>query len=354
MTSKERFRRAFMHQSADRVPITDVAWKGTVRRWKAEGMPDGADWEDYFGIDKIGVISADFSPRYQQRVLEETEDYVIKTTEWGVTLKEFKEEDSTPEFLDFKIRDASVWSEAKKRMGFDMSRFDAASLEKNYRQWREEGRWIRLQFWFGFDVAHSWMTGTETLLIALLEEPEWVKDIFNTYLESNIAHFEKLLSMGYEADEIFWYDDMGYKNTTFFSLATYRELLAPCHGRAVQWAHDHGMYAHLHSCGYIMPFVDDLVAMGVDALNPLEVKAGMDPRAIKRQYGDRLVLHGGFNAMNWENEEKALREIEELLPELIRKGGYIFSSDHSIPSSVSCGTYKSIIRKVKEISGRIL
>ena len=70
---------------------------------------------------------------------------------------------------------------------------------------------------------------------------------------------------------------MGYKGTTFFSNELYRELLKPVHKRAVEWVQDRGVYARLHSCGNIMSRVDDLIEIGLDALNPLEVKAGMEP-----------------------------------------------------------------------------
>ncbi|NIM71367.1 MAG: hypothetical protein GTO48_13200, partial [Xanthomonadales bacterium] len=93
-----------------------------------------------------------------------------------------------------------------------------------------------------------------------------------------------------------WPDDMGYKGHQFFGLPMYRDLLKPAHRRAIEWAHERGIYAHLHSCGDVRPFVPELIGMGLDALNPLEVKAGMDPIALKEQYGDRLVLHGGINA----------------------------------------------------------
>ena len=45
-------------------------------------------------------------------------------------------------------------------------------IEENYDKWRAEGRWVRANFWFGFDVTHSWMMGTENTLIAMMEEPE--------------------------------------------------------------------------------------------------------------------------------------------------------------------------------------
>lgn len=349
MTTQERFRRIFEKKEADRIPIIDQPWQGTLNRWYAEGMPQGMAWEDYFGVDKLGQVYGDFSPRYPVKILEETKEYVIATTGWGVTLKNFKVPDSTPEFLDFKIKDSNVWQEAKRRMTEDIDRFDMERIQREYPKWKAEGRWLQANFWFGFDVAHSWMSGTETILIAMLEEPEWVMDIFNTYLDLSIAQYEKLLKLGYRFDEVYWCDDMGYKNTTFFSMEVYRELLKPVQKRAVEWIHKQGMYAHLHSCGYIMPFVPELVEIGVDALNPLEVKAGMDSVFLKQKFGDTLTLHGGMNAMYWEDIEATLQEIQRLVPILKQGGGYIFSSDHSIPNSVSLENYKAIVNCVKEV-----
>ena len=349
MNSWERFKRMYDHREADRIPIIDDPWAGTLRRWQREGMPAGVDWCDYFDIDKIGVINLDLSPRYPEVTLEETDRYAIRTSPWGVTMKHFKEEDSTPEFLDYKVTTPEAWEEAKKRMTLSDDRIPWDYLKENYDRWRAEGRWIRGVFWFGFDVTHSWMMGTENVLVAMIEEPEFVQDIFETYLSHTIALYDRLWDAGYHFDEMFWYDDMGYKGTTFFSPNMYRELLQPYHTRAVKWAHDHGVYAQLHSCGDIMTLLPDIVATGVDALNPLEVKAGMDVFDIKRRYGDRLTLHGGINAVKWSDADAILAEIDEKVPVLKQNGGFIFSSDHSIPNSVSLDNMKRIVAEVKRV-----
>jgi len=294
------------------------------------------------------VIRADITPRYKNELIEETDRYTIVKSSWGVTMKHFKVEDSTPEFLDFEIVTPEAWENAKKRMTPDRSRIDWKNLDENYAKWVAEGRWIGANFWFGFDVAHSWMVGTETLLIAMIEEPEWVKDIFNTYLDMCIAHFEMVWDAGYKFDSIDWPDDMGYKNTPFFSNKMYRELLQPVHKRGVDWAHNKGIYAHLHSCGDIMPLLPDIMETGIDALNPLEVKAGMDVIGIKKMYGDKIVLHGGINAVLWDHKEEILAEIEKTVPILKENGGYIFASDHSIPNSVSLENFTDIINAVKK------
>lgn len=349
MTTKERMLRMFEHKEADRVPIIDDPWNGTLHRWHQEGLPANVDWRDFFGVDKMANISINITPRYEEKVLEETDTYRIYTTSWGVTMKSFKEMDSTPEFLDFKITTPERWEEAKKRMTVSDDRIPWDMLKRNYPKWVSEDYWIRGMFWFGFDVTHSWTVGTETFLIAMYEEPEWVMDMFNTYLDLSIAHFDKLWDAGYHFDTIFWYDDMGYKNNTFFSNQMYRELLKPVHKRAVEWAHNKGIYASLHSCGDIMTRVDDLVDIGIDSLNPLEIKAGMDPIKLKKDYGEKLVLHGGINAVLWDDRDAIIEEIRRLVPVLKENGGFVFSSDHSIPNSVSLENFKAIVEEVKKV-----
>jgi uroporphyrinogen decarboxylase len=129
----------------------------------------------------------------------------------------------------------------------------------------------------------------------------------------------------------------------------YRRLLKPFHQRAIDWAHARGLKTHLHSCGDVNPFVPELVEMGLDALNPLEVKAGMDPVYLKRTYGDQLVLHGGINALLWDQPEQIRAEVERLVPVMKESGGYVFSSDHSVPSTVSLEDFRRIVELAKDL-----
>ncbi len=349
MTTHERVKRMYEHREADRIPITDGPWGATIERWHREGMPEDTNYVDFFGLDKFAYIGIDNSPRYEVRTIEETEDYTITTTSWGVTYKNWKHASSTPEYYDFTVTNKDKWLEAKKRMTTDPDRIDWTYLKENYPRWKQEGRWIRVGFWFGFDVTHAHMVGTERLLMAIAEDPEWCIDMFNTELDIDIALCQMLFDEGYEFDCIEWPDDMGYKYHTFFSLNTYREILKPVHKRAVDWAHSKGVVTHLHSCGDIHTFVPDLVEMGIDALNPLEVKAGMDAIALKKEYGDRLVLHGGINAVLWDNFDAIAEEMRRIVPVLKENGGYIFSSDHSVPSSVSLETFRRTVELAKEL-----
>ncbi|MCL5271537.1 MAG: hypothetical protein M1457_13520 [bacterium] len=351
LTSRERFGRIYDHRDADRIPIIDSPWGTTIERWHREGMPRGVSFVDYFDLDHVAAIHVDNSPRFEAKVVEDTERYTIHKTPWGATLKNWKYETSTPEFLDFTIVDRESWEKAKARMTPTRDRVNWRQLQDNYAQWRRDGCWIVAGLWFGFDITHSWVVGTERLLHALLEDPDWCRDMFAHELEIDLALLDMVWEAGYHFDCVTWPDDMGFKGSQFFSVAMYRDLVKPFHRRAIEWAHARGVKAHMHSCGNVNPFVPELIEIGLDALNPLEVKAGMDPVRLKREFGDRLVFHGGINAVLWDRPDEIRAEMERVLPEMKAQGGYIFSSDHSVPSSVSLEDFRRITTLAKELGG---
>ena len=126
-------------------------------------------------------------------------------------------------------------------------------------------------------------------------------------------------------------------------------MLRPYQQRTIDWAHAHGIKAHLHCCGDIKALVPELIDMGLDVLNPMEVKAGMDPLHMKRTYGRDLVLRGGCNALNWSDWPKVEADIRRLVPAMKEGGGYIFTSDHSVPDYTSLETYRKIVALVREL-----
>jgi uroporphyrinogen decarboxylase len=98
----------------------------------------------------------------------------------------------------------------------------------------------------------------------------------------------------------------------------------------------------MHSCGFIEPLLPDIVQTGVEMLNPLEIKAGMDPFKLKELYGDKLAFHGGINAQIYDDIDRVMAEMERIIPKMKEGGGYVFASDHSIPNSVSYENMKII------------
>jgi len=346
MTMHERMKRIYAHQEADRCPILDGPWASTLERWHREGMPEGVEWTDYLGADKIQSIGADNSPRYPVEVLEETDEYQVHTTVWGATKKDWKHVGGTPQQIDFRVKDPDTWAKAKERMTPSRDRINWARLEREYKGWRENGEWISAGFWFGFEVTYSHMVGVP-LFLAMAERPEWVIDMVDTMCDLSIALFDMVWEAGYHFDQVNWWNDLGFKGTQFMSVQMYRDMFKPADRRAAEWAHRHGCVVHYHSCGNINPFVPELIDAGVDMLNPMEVKAGMDPLALKECYGDQLCFHGGLNAMLYDPPEAMWAEMERLIPVMKQNGGYVISTDHSIPESVSLETYREFVRRAK-------
>ena len=349
-TSRERFKRMFEHREADRGPIIDSPWGTTIERWRREGMPSDIDFRQYFGLDRIETILPDCSPRELYRVIEDTPEYTVYSDRWGCVLKRLKAPGAEmPLFMHYPAKTSAEWTAMKSKMTFSRDRIPFDMLAQNYRKWREDGCWIQAQVEVGFNVVSAFYTGIENFLIALIEEPEWCVDMINHGLELNLMFLDAIWNEGYEFDSVLWYDDMGYKGCAFFSVDTYREFLKPAHKRLTEWAHSKGIVAHMHSCGNVMALVPEFIDLGIDGLNPLEIKAGMNPVKLKEEYGDKLLLHGGINAMLWKDIDAIEEEIEKTLPLLMQRGGYIFSSDHSVPCDVSLDNFRRIIALAKKL-----
>lgn len=351
LSSGERIRRAFAHQDADRVPIVEGPWSSTLERWQREGLPADVDYADFFDVDSIRYLHADNGPRFPERVIEQTDEYIISYSSWGVTMKRWRHAASTPEFLDFDIKGRDDWRKIQARFAFDRSRVNWDQLARDHARWRARDDYIMAHGWFGFDITHSWFLGTEQVLIALADEPDWLAEVFQTELDLHLKLYDAIWDAGYRFDGIRWPDDMGYKHHQFFGLSTYRQLLKPIHQRAIEWAHAKGIKACLHSCGNINPFIPELLEMKLDGLNPIEVKAGMDPLTLKRDHGDRLLLHGGISALVWNDGRDAMAaEVQRVLPTLAAGGGYIFATDHSVPDCVSLADFRAIVELAKRLT----
>ena len=104
-----------------------------------------------------------------------------------------------------------------------------------------------------------------------------------------------------------------------------------------------------HGCGNVQAIFEDYIETGIDAYNPLEVKAGMDALDLRRRYGHRIGFCGNSDIQVWERGDR-----EAIRREVLRKlnaaqgGGFIFQSDHSVTSAVSGQTYDYIVKLVRE------
>jgi uroporphyrinogen decarboxylase len=117
----------------------------------------------------------------------------------------------------------------------------------------------------------------------------------------------------------------------------------------IRVCHEAGLPVIYHGCGNATAILDDFIQMGLEAYNPLEAKAGLDVVELRKRYGHRLGFCGNMDVLAWANAPLAeLRKIVLTKLNAARGGGYIFQSDHSVPSNVSAERYEYVINLVRE------
>jgi uroporphyrinogen decarboxylase len=347
MSGRDRVLKALHFEEPDRVPSHDSPWWTTVERWRREGLPADMGPQEYFGYEFAGA-GADDSLRLPYELIEETDQYRIERNANGAVARNWKVRTSTPEMLDFTIKTPEDWEEHKPRLAFAPDRVDVEGIRRAGDAAREKGYWFHFVCAAGYDRTQG-MVGTERLLMAMAEEPDWVADMFLTSARVAVANLRYALDQGLQFDGVFAYNDMGYRNASLFSPAMYRRLQKPADELVYGFCHEVGLKVILHSCGNVSALVPDLIDAGLDCLQPLEVKSGMNLVELKRLYGDRLAFMGGIDVRAMAAEDPALieEEIATKLPVAMEGGGYIYHSDHSVPDNISFDRYCYVMELVR-------
>jgi len=356
MTSLERFLNVLDHKPVDQTPIAVSPWGATVERWRREGhIGTEEDVAEHFGQDirSGGWLNSVVDLDFESVVVEETEETILRLDGNGATLRAHKLHDSTPEHVDFKVKDRKTWEEfAKPRLvQFDRRRvpFEGYRGAKAFAAGKQ-----RYFCWGGvapFEQMHP-LCGHEYMLMGMALDPEWVKDMVMTYTDLTINHLEVLFAEEGKPDGMFFYEDMGFKNRPFMSPAMYEEIMLPGHKRLFDFSHSVGCKVLIHSCGYVEPLVPGLIEAGMDCLQAMEVKAGMDLPTLFRRFGDRISFYGGVDVRVLISNDRARIDEEmdrKILPVVTNGGGYVLHSDHSEPPEVDYETMRYFVERGRKL-----
>jgi uroporphyrinogen decarboxylase len=192
-------------------------------------------------------------------------------------------------------------------------------------------------------IAHIWgiVEGTSTFLgiencwASLSMNRDLMMAWFDRYADWLADLVDSCIDAG--VDIITLSDDWGSNQNMLFSPRMWRKMIKPFAARVIERATGRGVPVNLHSDGYIMQIMDDVVELGFSMMHPVQESAGMDPQTIKTQYGDKLAVYGsldvvdGLLAYDGEALDKYITDRFEIYGP---GGGFIFNTGHFVQPDI--------------------
>lgn len=217
-----------------------------------------------------------------------------------------------------------------------------AGLAEEARRLYEETDYALVADFLGGGIFEQalWMRGFERFMVDLVANESFAEALLDRLLELYIEFYDVYLeAVGPYVQIVALGDDLGMQTGPLISPQLYRRLIKPRHKELYDFIHSRTQAKIMHhSCGSIFPLVQDLIDVGVDILNPIQISArGMDPVALKREFGDRLVFHGGIDIQRilpFAPPERVKEEVRRIVAILGQGGGYIFACSHNIQADV--------------------
>jgi uroporphyrinogen decarboxylase len=194
----------------------------------------------------------------------------------------------------------------------------------------------------GIFEMYLWTRGFLDGYADFVGKPARSQKIMHRFLDLQLAYWEKMFDvLGDMIDVVQLADDFAGQNDMFISPSSYRRYLKPLHKELFDFIHSRcSAKIFLHSCGSIRKVIPDLIEIGLDIINPVQVSAaGMDSAELKREYGRDLTFWGGGvdtqRAFNENHTPQEVREdVKRRITDLMPDGGFVFATVHNILHNV--------------------
>lgn len=358
MTSRERVLAALEHQEPDRVPLdigggqsTSLVVEAYERLKTSFGIaaPERYLQETYrvARLDEEAMVrlGSDVRPV----ILGEPRNWTPPPSEPGTIIDEFGVQwRKTPfpggfywEVVESPLAEATVddleaypWPDP-----LDPGRFDGLAEEVQY-LYHETPYALLGDCGFKNFFERCWsLMGMERALIDLVADQGFYRAVLDKLFEINVAATQRFLEItGPYLTAIRTSDDLATQDSLLMSPKTYRALLKPYHVRYFalikEWTEAKIFF---HSCGNVVPLLDDLIEAGIDVLNPVQATTWADPARVKAAYGDRLAFWGGIDsqrALPYGTPAEVREEVRLRIQQFALGGGYVAGSVHLIQADV--------------------
>ena len=348
-SGKERVLGAFRHEKTDRLPVFDIVNNPEMYRqllhvdnYESDGRLT-ARLARHLGMDAVTIHTAPYTclipPRDQfDGPNSFTDRFGVKCrvtdTSWplGMAVNPREaDEDLLEAIRRVEVTDADI--EALRR-GLDEAGDELAVFAG-----------VRGTFGFLFILM-----GLENLAMGLYEEPELFQEIIDAATDYWTEVGLRAIRAG--ATALYVANDMGMNGRTLISPDHLREFFFPAMRRQFKAWKDAGGRILLHSCGNVDAVLEDLADSGIDAINNIQVRAGMDLASVKRRIGDRVTIVGNVDAtgiMCQSDQSLIARAIGDVIETAGGDGGLIVATDHSFHAGVPIENVLYFIEKAKEL-----
>ncbi len=366
MDGKTRVRNAIQRKPLDRIPRYDSFWEDTLTEWQAQGMPADIPTDDYFDWD-IRMMHVDASMRQEQQVLTSDGAFVVYKDRAGYTVRKTIGKSRALEWIDHVTKDKEAWRALKEGFEFepkDASRVDLksyfghmddyptwAEAKRQYDALRETGKYVAFAVYGPWEGTWRHRGYTE-LLMDLATDPDWVREMVTTQSELVLACLGHCIDLDMTPDALFLIEDLGCTRGLLFSGEMWRAIFKPSFQRLGQVLRENDISYWLHCCGNCEALIEDFMECGLEVLQPLQARAGMDVRQLKPRYGDQLTFWGNIDVTKMSGPAAECEaEIRDKITLAKQGGGYMYHSDHSVPPEVSFDRYRWIMDRVAAYGG---
>ncbi|NUQ70231.1 MAG: hypothetical protein HUU17_05350 [Chthonomonadales bacterium] len=297
LTKRERVLRAMRFEDVDRVPLYDIFQNDAIIEHYS-----GSSFEPGNGLRLTGLAigrALDMTrmaggPNEAPGIEDRGDGWVYQHERWTgwIVQRPFHDLETLKDWVRIDIRNAETTEYGEEyRRGFH---HHIRERQACFAEGDPDGDPAVLIIESLPGLTHMYHTaGHELFAYLMTDEPDLVEE----WLEARtVAEIRRVACIA-DPDLIplaLTADDIAYKNGPMFSPAWLRRMFMPRLQRLQDAWHERGALCVFHSDGNLMSVLDDLIATGIDALNPLEVLAGMTPECVRAAYPD-LVLTGGID-----------------------------------------------------------
>lgn len=343
-------------QNVDRIPLLHMGvWRETAERWQKEGML--SEVQEFAGFDGpmqscwlYGCFQGPL-PAFEEKIVAESEHCIDRQNYFGQIERVFKDHTSMPAFLKYPIASREDWEEYRKRLDPDSpGRYpdDWQRLVQN-RQTIESGEIRGVAVW-GFYGFPRQVCGPEALSYLFYDDPELIAEMNEYWLYYTIRRLERAVKEMSFDYALIWEDNC-YNHGMLHSPEVFRRFMAPHYRKLIEFFKKSGIeIVSVDSDGNASEFIPLLLDVGVTAIHPFEVAAGMDVVEIGRQY-PCLQIWGGLDKRALAGSFKTIEvELERVIPPMKKRGGYAAGIDHAVPPDVSLENFRYYVKRLAEMS----